>query len=428
MSDDWKRRAAELGEATEPTEAEVQRVDARLDADVRQAMRIVTEPTEAEIARVGARLRDARAPRALPWASSLALTAAAAAMAGVGWSARFGPVDLPVGEVATIQAPVSVGLATVIEGQGSARVLQANRASTVVEVVDGELTFEVDPRAWYRSVSVRSGDVEVRVRGTRFSVSDARSVRVEHGHVEVFRGGRQVADLEDGQAWSPPAPPPVVVRKPPPPKMEPPGWRPHTRPKPPVQAVLSPVVSRPEPVPVVATAPRTPPPPKPSAAVAFQTVLSRAEAGRDAGILAADWSIFLGSYPDAPSALRTEARARRLEAWLETLPPEDAVARVAEFLAEEPTHPRRHELAYAQATLLRGDLRDCQSALEPYALAASGGGDLGARAHVFAAVCELHLGRPEAAADELGKARAIGVPEDVERYATRVERKLERPR
>ncbi|MCO4743148.1 MAG: FecR domain-containing protein [Proteobacteria bacterium] len=429
--------------ATEPTDAEIDAVDGRLPDASLHALRIASSPTDAEVARVVA-VAMARRRTPAPWGRGLALAGAVAAAALFAWPLRFGPIDLDAGEVAHIEGPVAIGHATTISGSGDASLLRADRTATVVEVVDGALTFEVDPQARFRDVRVVSDDIEVRVRGTRFTVSDAPSVEVERGHVEVFRDGVQIADLRAGEVWpaverdpllvakpsvKPSArakPTPVAVRKP---RIEPPGWKPRAKPMPAVQAVLSAPVARlqikphatPSPAPVV-------PASRPSAAMAFATVLSRADAGRDAGVLAADWSIFLGNYPEASVGLRSEAKVRRLEAQLESLRPEAAVDAIDAFLAETPNHPRQRELAYAKATLLRGDLADCGSAVPAYRLAASGDGELAARSEVFLGLCLLHLGDADGALEAVERARALGVPEDVERFAARVLRKLHAPR
>lgn len=410
-------------EATEPTEDEVAAMNPRLEDATLHALRIATEPTDAEVARLVARAM-APAARPIPWGRGAALIGGAAAVALLAWPLRFGPLDLEPGVVAHIDDVVSVGLATTIGGSGDAEVLQADRRGTVVEVHSGSLVFEVDPDSRYRTVRVISDDIEVHVRGTRFTVTDAPAVSVERGHVEVFRQGELIAELSAGEGWSEPVlprPPPVAVRAP---RIEPPGWKPRSPVHQPVPMVMALSVARPAPIEV-----RTKPVvERPSAAMAFAKMLSRADGGRDAAMLAADWSIFLGSYPDAPEAFRSEARVYRLQARLDSLRPEAAVKAIQDFLIAEPEHSRRLELEYARATLLRGDLADCARAVPAYEIATEAGGEMGARSEVFLALCQLHLGNADAASEAIERARVLGIPEDVSRYATRVLRKVDRPR
>lgn len=85
----------------------------------------------------------------------------------------------------------------------SLRGVSRSASEVTLELEHGEATFEVTPNPG-RAFRVASGDVSVRVIGTRFEVSREAghvTVEVERGRVEVQRGEETVV-LGAGERWS----------------------------------------------------------------------------------------------------------------------------------------------------------------------------------------------------------------------------------
>jgi hypothetical protein len=95
----------------------------------------------------------------------------------------------------------------------SAVVLGSASARAMLIVVDrGSIVCDVAPRSAEAPLIVQAGSTQIRVVGTRFSVSRAGErvrVAVEHGAVEVADAGR-VSRVGAGQSWPPPVAPELL--------------------------------------------------------------------------------------------------------------------------------------------------------------------------------------------------------------------------
>jgi transmembrane sensor len=154
-----------------------------------------------------------------------------------------------------------------------------------LSVESGRATFDVKPngpRTWV----IDAGDVQVRVLGTRFTVSRAGAaveVSVERGKVQVT-SPTGVSFLTAGDAFTtaPPVPPPAVAPPSPPrsPSLSPPP-SPAPSPSPSLSPPPSPSLSPPPPPPPPLSPP-PPPAPPPQDPLTTADTLRRAGAPRDA--------------------------------------------------------------------------------------------------------------------------------------------------
>lgn len=173
------------------------------------------ELTPARLARNRAAIESKLARSSLPIWRYLLGTTAVVALTATAWLVwpREAAVDRPVwalapdARFAASDTPTSVALddGSVIEldAHTSLRGVARTANEVTLELEHGEATFEVshDPRRAFR---VSSGDVSVRVIGTRFEVSREAghvAVVVERGRVEVRRGEELVV-LGAGERWS----------------------------------------------------------------------------------------------------------------------------------------------------------------------------------------------------------------------------------
>jgi|JI10StandDraft_1071094.scaffolds.fasta_scaffold08782_12 hypothetical protein len=162
--------------------------------------------TELDRAPVAARRAPVR--RRWPWLAAAAMAAAmVAVVAAVAWPTSSPRHHESVSRVATGAAPteVSFGDAAITLAPSSAVLMQGQADRGVAIVLErGSATFAVAPRAGRPPFTVLAGAVQVRVIGTRFTVSrsgdDAR-VDVAHGEVEVVAWGRREVLLA-GASWS----------------------------------------------------------------------------------------------------------------------------------------------------------------------------------------------------------------------------------
>lgn len=172
------------------------RVERRLWAELDRAPSAAPAPLAARTDR-----------RRWPWLAAVAL-AAAAVLAFVAWPSSGTRTMLPsTSRVATAASPteVSFGDAAITVAPSSAVLLQGHVDRGVAIVLErGSATFSVAPRAGRPPFMVLAGAVQVRVIGTRFTVTrsgdDAR-VDVAHGEVEVVAWGRREVLLA-GASWS----------------------------------------------------------------------------------------------------------------------------------------------------------------------------------------------------------------------------------
>ncbi len=153
---------------------------------------------------------------ALRTMTGLMLAGAAAAIVGaVSWEALrpSHAATAGVSRVATegSASHVEFGEASLDVGPHSAVLLEGDAAGGVTVLLDhGDVECEVAPRKARPPFVVRSGEVSVRVVGTRFHVTrtgDATRVEVERGTVEVDEHDQRTF-VHNGETWpAPPAPP-----------------------------------------------------------------------------------------------------------------------------------------------------------------------------------------------------------------------------
>jgi transmembrane sensor len=164
------------------------------------------DTSEVRVNRLWGRVQDSQGNRR-PWlvpALGGALLAAAAVIIGLVATSR----TLVVGnELASSGAPsvghFSDGSQVELAQASAVRLVTDQKNEVRVELERGEATFEVSRRP-SRKFVVAAGDVEVKVVGTRFTVTHGAAgvdVSVERGIVEVTLNGK-TARLTAGQKWS----------------------------------------------------------------------------------------------------------------------------------------------------------------------------------------------------------------------------------
>jgi hypothetical protein len=176
------------------------RVERRLWAELDRAPATGAAPSVAA--------RPERERRRWPWLAAGALAVAAAAViAVVAWPSGSRTLPAMSSRVVTAAAAteVSYGDAAITVAPSSAVLMQGHAERGVAVVLErGSATFAVAAREGRPPFTVLAGAVQVRVIGTRFTVTrsgdDAR-VDVAHGEVEVVAWGRREVLLA-GASWS----------------------------------------------------------------------------------------------------------------------------------------------------------------------------------------------------------------------------------
>lgn len=220
-----RRWASWIHDSLEPTEGEVDRVRYGLPPKLLDDLRQATTPSEDEVAsllRNRAAWNELQAQRrwrvrGLPISLGMAL-AGAAALALFLRPVPYGAPPVPL-QTAFVAPVLQLGPSIDGKARGQLALKRANEDGTEVALLDGSVTFEVDPEGRYRHLVVVAGDTEVEVKGTVFTVSrggEGTAVSVERGVVEVRHKGQVAATLTAGQAWAEPravavAPPPVEL-------------------------------------------------------------------------------------------------------------------------------------------------------------------------------------------------------------------------
>ena len=91
-----------------------------------------------------------------------------------------------------------------VGGNSVCRVSELNDTTTIIDIVAGSATFDVAPRKAGSVFQVRTANIKVTVVGTRFTVAKEKdgtvNVSVEHGLVDVQRGGEAANRLSAGDA------------------------------------------------------------------------------------------------------------------------------------------------------------------------------------------------------------------------------------
>ena len=333
-----------------PTPDEVAAVRDPLPRAAARQLSAWTAPSAAEIARLQARApRHARAARPLRsgW-GGLALAAAVLLLLTRAPQPADPPATLAISADPALvlpTGPLHLNPDIQAEGDGDLHILTASTEGARVEVREGAITFEVDPRGVGRDLVVVAGDVEVRVTGTRFTVSRHGTkvrVSVARGAVQVRYPDGQLA-LRAGETWELPAPV-AVLRAPP---------VPPTAPAPPV----------PEPPPE--ETPRTVVPLRAGQGVElFVALLDAEEAGRPPEELLVLCDAFLSAYGAVP--MREEVEVRRLQQLWVLRPAEVVLPEAEAWLAAHPASPHRSEVL-----LMVGDMQaevrgDCAEGLPYY--------------------------------------------------------------
>jgi hypothetical protein len=205
-----RRWADWVGNAVEPTDAEVRGVVDGLPEGLKTAVIDATSPTDAEVAALLRRPMGAPAAGWPSWvwlAPAPALLAAAAVVA-VWPSGSSGYGEVPVAlDVALADAHALLGPSIDMTARGTVMVDEAGEAGTVVVLLDGGVHFEVDPHGEYRSLLVRADDVDVRVVGTVFDVTrteDGVRVDCSRGKVSVSWPGGSTY-VTGGSSWTRPS-------------------------------------------------------------------------------------------------------------------------------------------------------------------------------------------------------------------------------
>ncbi len=143
------------------------------------------------------------------WPWGLALASAAAAALAV-YALRPAPPSPPAPPPLSMStddgATLTLGDATLAVGPATRFDVHRAGGGIDVRLDHGAVHLDVAPRAGRPPLWVHAGDVGVRVVGTAFTVSRAPGageveVEVEHGTVEVHRGGT-IASVTGGQRWS----------------------------------------------------------------------------------------------------------------------------------------------------------------------------------------------------------------------------------
>lgn len=142
------------------------------------------------------------------WPWGLALASAAAAALAVYALRPVPPAAAPQAwSVSTDDgATLTLGDATIAVGPATRFDVNRGGGGIDVRLDHGTVRLDVAPRRGRPPLWVHAGDVGVRVVGTAFTVSRAPGagdveVEVEHGTVEVHRGG-VIAPVTGGQRWS----------------------------------------------------------------------------------------------------------------------------------------------------------------------------------------------------------------------------------
>ncbi|MEL6342435.1 MAG: FecR domain-containing protein [Myxococcota bacterium] len=211
--------------------------------------------------------------------------------------------------------PLRLNPDIVAAGSGEMSIISATAQGARVVIASGAIDFEVDPNGVGRDLIVQAGAVEVRVTGTRFTVThDAPLVMVSvaRGSVEVRSPDGTVA-LQAGERW--------VYRPPPPPKPRR-ARKPMLTPTPPTAPEAAPMIEDGEGL--------------------FLALLEIKSAGMPPERVADSAKRFLDRYPDSP--FRGEAAAIWLAALPEAQGPDVALREIEAWLMAHPQSPRRAEL------------------------------------------------------------------------------------
>jgi hypothetical protein len=452
-------RAGVWAAATLPTAAEVSRATLVFDESWAQA---VTEPAEPEVQRLLARLARQRvvsAPAGSPgwsWVVGPRTVAGVAMLAGgvaLTLLASNAVVSSAVdtwepGEVAVLTAATPVGPSIVVAPHTEQppklayRLPQADGA-TRLDLESGIARFVVDPNGTRRDLRVIAGDVEVRVKGTIFTVlrdGPTVEVQVERGRVEVV-GSHGATTLVAGGFWtnaivasvSPeafPAPEPASAADP-----ETVAELPSYMPAPSlgIQAPAAPVVPvTPLARPNESAGPTSQKPPEPRATAwteetglrqevplpprefadleRLRNVQVQLRAGGDARAALRELDDFLASSPDPHLAVIALELA--LDAAVATSDPVALDQAVEALLSARPDHPRRTQATWAQgrSRLSRGG---CSSALPYFAEAAAGTSVDAARAAIDQAACLVASGKRSEAKMVLRRVLSMNIPNDL---------------
>lgn len=292
-----------------------------------------------------ARMQPRATKRSMPWG---ALLAAGIVLFTLLLPQGPGPMLLEQEAPTALDGRLKMGLNMKVEGQGQLLLHEYSRSGTVVELLSGQATFDVDPQGRYTDLEVRYGDWTVLSQGANFTLSDVPALTVESGEVELLGPGTQER-LGPRDRWSPvPETVPLdrVVQTEPLQDLDTPEARPP-----------QPAAPKPQPSPPAQLQ-------DPAEQAAFEALLSaRAARSEQTGALAED---FLAQWQDSP--LRAEVQAIALAAKLSdpTGDPAETLREVDRWLADNPKHPRFVEMHYLRATLLRDQLHDCPKAIPSY--------------------------------------------------------------
>lgn len=361
-------------------------------------------------------LRDARlrsAARALAVAAALVLAVVSGRWALQGWMGA--PSELPPtmvvmtdsGQTQTV-TPVS-GIDVEVRSETHLTVLPGDPEGVLLVLADGDVVVDHRRGPGGPPLAVQAGEVQVRVTGTRFTVSragDLVTVSVDRGSVAVAWPGGE-ADLGAGGTWRSWGEPEVLI----------------------TEFTIDPVDSATElldPVEllVVPEAPEQVPVPPPVVAIDESpvalatadsavpdeaTLYARIQLERGAGVPAADRLVdleaFLSAYPDSPFG--EEVRALQIEALADTGQDHAALAAAGSFCDRHGEGPRRRQVRWIEARVAHGRLGDCGRALPAYRELAAGTGPRVGEAMYGLGVCAFETGRSQEARDALEAATAF---------------------
>ncbi len=411
---EWAKRA------TSPSVSEAQNLDATLPEPLREASRRATDPSDLEVQRLVERLEAGSqtqgagwgVPRWVPVAGMLAVAAVA-----LWWLRPPVQTDLDGASVASTQAPppvapLSSGAAALsgqavlgpsIEVVGLADLTVGRDASGahLVLLHEGATRWSVEPRGADRALTVRAGEVDVRVVGTIFEVMRLDGlvvVEVERGTVSVDGPGvaRKLTAAEG--------------------RLELPDHRIALAQRPgtvegPVAAACSPVAA--PSTPDDARAALAAPPSDPAAAATSWTlILDRIDDGEDPRELATAIEAFIATHGGSVHAAdahyeRLVAKSRFETAWL--LAPEIAAQADA-----DPDSRRWLDLWMLHATVARDGMQDCTTALPSYRKVASHAtGTLQGEAEAWRGLCAARVGFESEALGALARSIQLGVTGDL---------------
>lgn len=376
--------------ATDPTEREIQALSAPPAADPQGFLAAVTAPSAAELAR----LQPRRAPRAeLPWRALV--PAAMLLLAFIVLPRGPGPVMLEQGQPTAVDDGIFLGRDIRSEGTGTLRLIQAGARGTIVELLAGELRFDVNPEGLYNDLTVHAGGASFVTQGAAFTLSAEGHLSVISGVVLAGVQGEERIPVTSGARWHTPDLAPVTEITQTLPADEVIGLQPD----PPAPEILS------DPRPLPAPPQPRPPAPEPPELeemlaleqAEFEALLeARAARSQQTSTLA---DRFLERWADSP--MRPEVEAIALSAAMSdpTLDPVALLARVDRWLSANPKHPRFVEMHYLRATLLRDQLHDCQAASVSYRVViAMGSGALQEQSQRYLEACQQSRGGGERAA------------------------------